>query len=126
MVVDSSALLAILFAEAGAEQLAALLAQAEQPMMSAVNYTECLIHLLDRAPAAADTLEQALANFALDIVPVDRSLASAAARARLRFPINLGDCYAYALAKQRGVMLLTLDQDFAKTDVSLVSLSGLL
>ncbi len=122
MVVDSSALLAVLFAEPSAERLANIMSAAERPLMSAVNYTECLIRVLDRAPAAAKTLELALAEFALEIVPVDRALASDAAAARLRHPVNLGDCFAYALAKSRGMPLLTLDADFAKTDVALVDL----
>jgi ribonuclease VapC len=122
VVVDTSALLAVLFAEPPAERVARILSAAEQPMMSAVNYTECLIRVLDRAPAAAQTLERVLAEFALEIVPVDRSLASDAAQARLRYPINLGDCFAYALAKARGMALLTLDADFSKTDVELVEL----
>jgi ribonuclease VapC len=63
-----------------------------------------------------------LEEFALDIVPVDRALAGAAAQARLRYPINLGDCFAYALAKSRGMGLLTLGTDFGKTDVALVEL----
>lgn len=123
VVVDSSALLAVLFAEPLAERVANILSAAEQPVMSAVNYTECLIRVLDRAPAAAKTLELALAEFALEIVPVDRALASDAASARLRYPINLGDCFAYALAKSRGMALLTLDTDFGKTDVVLVDLT---
>ena len=123
VVVDSSALLAVLFAEPCAERVATILSAAEQPMMSAVNYTECLIRVLDRAPTAAETLDLALAEFALEIVPVDRALASDAAQARLRYPINLGDCFAYALAKSRGLALLTLDSDFGKTDVELVDLT---
>ncbi|MGD9582937.1 MAG: type II toxin-antitoxin system VapC family toxin [Lysobacterales bacterium] len=123
MVVDTSALLAVLFAEPQAERVAQILSAADQPMMSAVNYTECLIRVMDRAPAAAGTLELALAEFALEIVPVDRAMASDAAQARLRYPINLGDCFAYALAKARGMALLTLDADFSKTDVALVALT---
>jgi ribonuclease VapC len=91
-------------------------------MMSAVNYTECLIRVLDRAPQAAESLERVLAEFALEIVPVDRVLAHAAALARLQYPINLGDCYAYALAMQRALPLLSLDSDFGKTDVQLVAI----
>lgn len=122
MVVDTSALLAVLFAEPQAQRIADILSAAEQPVMSAVNYTECLIRVLDRAPDAAELLERALAEFALDIVPVDRVLASAAAHARLQYPINLGDCFAYSLAKARSLPLLTLDSDFNKTDVELVSI----
>lgn len=122
MVVDTSALLAVLFAEPQAQQIAEILSGAEQPMMSAVNYSECLIRVLDRAPDMAEILERALAEFALEIVPVDRGLASAAALARLKYPINLGDCFAYSLAKARGLKLLTLDSDFSKTDVQLVAI----
>ncbi len=122
MVVDTSVLLAVLFAEPQAQRLAQILSTANQPMMSAVNYTECLIRVLDRAPDAAETLERALAEFALEVVPVDRVLASAAAQARLQYPINLGDCFAYSLAKARGLPLLTLDSDFNKTDVQLVAI----
>jgi len=122
MVVDTSALLAVLFAEPQAARMAQILSAAAQPMMSAANYTECLIRVLDRAPQAAASLERVLAEFALEIVPVDRTLAHAAALARLQYPINLGDCYAYALAKQRALPLLTLDADFGKTDVEIVGL----
>ena len=121
MVVDSSALLAVLFAEPQAQRIAELLSAAERPIISAVNYAECLIRVLDRAPDSAETLERALAGFALEVVPVDLLLASIAANARLRYPINLGDCFAYALAKTRNVPLLTLDRDFRKTDIQLVA-----
>jgi len=118
---DSSALLAVLFAEPQAERIAQILSKSEHPIISAVNYTECLIRVLDRAPDAAETLEHALAGFALEVVPVDRLLARVAANARLRYPINLGDCFAYALAKTRNLALLTLDGDFSKTDIQLVA-----
>lgn len=124
MVVDTSALLALLFGEPQAERIAELLSSAEQPMMSAVNYTECLIRVLDRAPEAANTLDNALAAFDLEVVPVDRALANAAAQARLKYPINLGDCFAYSLAKARGLALITLDSDFNKTDVQLVAIES--
>ncbi len=124
MVVDTSALLAVLFGEPHAERIAEILSSANQPMMSAVNYTECLIRVLDRAPEAANTLEIALAAFDLEVVPVDRVLANTAAQARLQYPINLGDCFAYSLAKARGLALLTLDSDFNKTDVQLVAIES--
>ncbi len=122
MVVDTSALLAVLFGEPRATQLAQILSTANHPIMSAVNYTECLIRVLDHAPDAAKTLERTLAEFDLEVVPVDRVLASAAALARLRYPINLGDCFAYSLAKARGLPMLTLDSDFKKTDIELVAI----
>jgi ribonuclease VapC len=124
VVVDTSALLAVLFGEPPALRIAEALTAAGRPLISAVNYTECLIRVWDRAPGVGDALDDSLAGFAFEIVPIDRPLAVAAARARLRYPINLGDCYAYALAKDRGMPLLTLDRDFARTDVVLVDLDA--
>jgi ribonuclease VapC len=122
MVVDTSALLAVLFGEPRAAELAQILSSANGPIMSAVNYAECLLRVLDRAPDAAESLERTLAEFDLEIVPVDRALANAAAQARSRYPINLGDCFAYSLAKARGLPMLTLDSDFKKTDIQLVAI----
>jgi ribonuclease VapC len=58
------------------------------------------------------------------IVPCDASLAGAAYEAWLRYGrgrhpagLNFGDCFAYALAKQRGEPLLFKGDDFAKTDI---------
>lgn len=39
---------------------------------------------------------------------------------RLRYPLNLGDCFAYALAKQEDCPLLTLDRDFRNTDIEVI------
>jgi len=55
-------------------------------------------------------------------VPDERALAHAVALARLQYRIELGGCYAYALAKQRALPLLTLDPDFGKSDSELVGL----
>ena len=46
--------------------------------------------------------------------------AEIAASARLRYPLNLGDCFAYALAKDEACPLLTLDRDFRKTDLAVI------
>lgn len=46
--------------------------------------------------------------------------ARVAAEARLRFPLNLGDCFAYALAKVERQAILTLDSDFRCLDVAVV------
>ena len=54
MVVDTSALLAVLFAEPQAQSIAKILSASDLLLMSAVNYTECLIRVLDRAPDSAE------------------------------------------------------------------------
>jgi len=122
MTVDSSVLLSILFAEPTAswaeEQLTV---HAGRLVMSTVNLTEVLIRIRDRRPQHIDRLEAQLLNSGIDFVAPDVEQASLAAEARLRYPLNLGDCFAYALAKSRGLSLLTLDTDFRAVDIPVVS-----
>ena len=54
------------------------------------------------------------------LIPPTREQAETAAGARLRFPLNPGDCFAYALANHEECSLLTLDNDFRKTDLNVV------
>lgn len=54
----------------------------------------------------------------IQFIAPDRAQAELAARDRLRFPINFGDCFAYALAKTQNVPLLTLDRPYARTQVA--------
>lgn len=54
------------------------------------------------------------------LIPPTSVQAEMAAAARIRYPLNLGDCFAYALAKDDDVALLTLDRDFRSTDVFLM------
>ncbi len=125
MVVDSSAILAIYFREAQAEWAAEQLAGADRLLMSTVNLTETLIRLRDRQPADADDLEQRLLGSGIEFIPPDTTQATLAASARLTFPLNLGDCFAYALAKTENVPLLTLDRDFRTLDVPLILPPGM-
>ena len=53
-------------------------------------------------------------------MPPTESHAEIAARARLRYPLNLGDCFAYALAKDEDQALLTLDRDFRRSDLKVI------
>jgi ribonuclease VapC len=60
-------------------------------------------------------------TFGLEIVPVDRKLATAAVSAFDRYGtarLNLSDCFAYGLAKSRGLPLLFKGNDFLKTDIT--------
>jgi ribonuclease VapC len=117
MVVDTSALLAILFEEPGAQWAAEQLDKhARELRMSTVNLAETLIRLRDRQPQLADGLEEQVLSAGIRFVPPDTEQARVAAAARLRFPLNLGDCFAYALAVTEGVPILTLDDDFRRLD----------
>lgn len=123
MVVDTSAVLAILFRESSGTSIASLLADSPGvPVMSTVNYTEVLILVGDRRAGSEEEIRLRLDAMNIRIEAVSAEQAALAATARLRFPLNLGDCFAYALAKSTGLPLLTLDRDFRKTDLRLVSL----
>ncbi|MBI5478798.1 MAG: type II toxin-antitoxin system VapC family toxin [Deltaproteobacteria bacterium] len=117
MVVDTSALLALLFGEPSASWVAAqLTAHAGALRMSTVNLAETLIRLRDRQPHLADQLEQRVLTSGIRFVPPDVRQAQTAARARLAYPLNLGDCFAYALAAAEGCGILTIDRDFRAVD----------
>ncbi len=121
MVIDTSALLALFFNEKHAlwveEQMS------RQPgalLMSTVNLAETLILLKDRQPKLFEALKDEIMSSSLRFVPPTPSQALIAAEARGRYPLNLGDCFAYALAKEEECPLLTLDRDFRKTDARVI------
>ena len=118
MIVDSSPLLAILFEEPTAPWAEAqLTANAGKLSMSTVNLTEVLIRLRDRRPDNFAQLESQIMNSGIQFVAPDVEQACLAAEARLKFPLNLGDCFAYALAAEQGDGLLFKGDDFPRTDV---------
>lgn len=130
MVVDASAIIAIIFEQAEAPDCMAALQTDESRLLSAVNYVEAgtvmagRIRNGDRHEAIAD-LDAFLADFRIAIAPTDESLARVAMRARLdygrgfgtRGGLNFGDCFAYALAKRHSAPLLYVGDDFALTDI---------
>lgn len=130
MVVDASAIIAIMFEEAEAPDCMVALQTGASRLISAVNYVEAgtvmagRIRNGDRHEAIAD-LDAFLSDFRISIASIDESLARAAMRARLdygkgfgtRGGLNFGDCFAYALAKRHSAPLLYVGVDFALTDV---------
>jgi uncharacterized protein with PIN domain len=90
----------------------------ERLRMSWVNIAEAGM-VLDRvAPGASAQLEQALAALGIEPLEADFSLLRIAITARSRFPLNFGDCFAYAHAHERDEALITLDADFLATDLA--------
>ena len=85
--------------------------------MSTVNLAETLIRLYDRQPRLAPSLQKEIWQSGIKFVPPSIEHAELAAQARLRYPLNLGDCFAYALAQTEGLPLLTLDSDFKQADI---------
>lgn len=121
MVVDTSVLLAIFFAEPEGEWAAARLAEhAPELRMSTVNLTETLILVKDRQPQLFQTIEAELLGSNIRFVPPDVEQARIAAEARLRYPLNLGDCFAYALAVVENCPILAIDRDFRSMDLPVI------
>jgi len=117
MVVDTSVLLAVLFAEEHGTWAAERLNEfASELCMSTVNLAETLILIRDRQPERADELTEIVFAGGMLFVPPDAAQARLAAHARLAYPLNLGDCFAYALAVVRNDTILTMDTDFKATD----------
>ena len=126
MIVDTSAILAILFDEPDADRYARAIAGAPRCRMSVAGYLEAAIVLESRAgPEAAHELDRFLERAAIELAPVTADHARAARRAWRRFGkgnhpagLNFGDCFAYALAEISGEPLLFKGSDFARTDVA--------
>ena len=74
--------------------------------MSTVNLAEALILLEDRQPRLFEQLRTRLLTSGIRFVAPDAEQATTAAAARLRLPLNLGDCFAYALAVAQALLHL--------------------
>ena len=126
MIVDTSAVLAILFAEDDAARYADAIAQADMRLISAANYLEAGIVVDNQISAAAGRQLDALISRAeIQVEAVTREHADIARRAYLDFGrgnhaarLNFGDCFAYALSKATGLPLLFKGNDFTKTDLA--------
>ncbi len=125
MVVDSSALVAILLGEAESDALALALAGAEMPVICAPNWLEAMMVIATRlGGAGVKALGELLEAAEVQVEPADVELAQTAFEAWRRFgkghhpaALNFGDCFAYALASRRGDALLFKGDDFLQTDI---------
>ena len=125
MIVDSSALLAILFREPDAPQFEQAVATTPDCRMSVANALEASIVVEGRGGVAAgDELDAFLEAAGIGLAPVTAEHLVAARRAWRRFGkgnhpagLNFGDCFAYALAEASGEPLLFKGDDFARTDI---------
>ena len=121
MIIDTSILIAIFFNEdRGLEAAEILQKHRENLKMSTVNLSEVLILVEDRQPQSFDKISQELFSSGIQFVEPTVEDACTAAKARLKYPLNLGDCFAYALAKREGETLFTFDSDFRKTDIDVL------
>lgn len=126
LIVDTSALLAILLPEAEGPQYYERLRAAQQPVMSSVSKVETLMVLISRQSTTAQPLFMRLQqSLALRIMAVDDTLADLALTAFVRYgkrrhpaALNFGDCFSYALAKRYNAPLLYKGHDFSQTDIA--------
>ncbi len=125
MIVDSSALLALILREPGWERLLDAVAGAEWIAVGAPTLVETGIVLTSRLGAAArPVLAMLIEDLALSVVPFDAAHAREAriafatyGRGRHPAALNFGDCLTYAVAKLSGAPLLFVGDDFSRTDV---------
>lgn len=123
IIVDTSAVIAMLCGEPETATFAEALAASRRRAISAANYVECALVLASR-PLIRPQFEPWLETTRIGIIAVDEELARGAIAAFERFGkgrhaagLNFGDCFAYALAKSLDAPLLFKGGDFAKTDV---------
>jgi ribonuclease VapC len=125
LAVDTSAVLAMLLREPGAEAVLERLCQAVQPAVAAPTRTEILlVALVKLGETGMERAREFLDQQALLTVAWDGELADQAAEAFARFGkgrqasgLNFGDCFSYALAERLKVPLLFVGNDFSRTDL---------
>ena len=126
MIVDTSAIVAILLGETGAATLEEALVRSSTARMSAASYVElcAAVHRPDR-PEIIRNLDRLLLAYGIRIEPLDEAQARVAAQAYRDYGrgsahparLNLGDAFSYALASVTGEPLLFVGDDFARTDI---------
>ena len=127
MIIDTSAIIAILREEPEARSCAEAIANASSLRVSAVNYVEAAV-VIDgsRNPIASRRFDDLLREAQLIVEPVTGEQARIAREAYRDFGkgsghpegLNFGDCFAYALAKATGEPILFKGDDFILTDLS--------
>ena len=125
MIVDTSAVLAILFSEADANRYETAIAQATHCRMSVANLVEAAMVVESRVgPSGGDQLDILVERSPIELVPVTLEQAQVARRTWRRFGkgnhpagLNFGDCFAYALAETTREPLLFKGSDFSLTDI---------
>jgi ribonuclease VapC len=125
VIVDSSAVLAIVFREPDGRRYLSAVLDAAARRMSVSNWLETTMVVDRRGNAlAVNWFEDFIQNAEIELMPVSISQAAIARRAWHMFGrgvhparLNYGDCFAYALAKETREPLLFKGNDFAQTDV---------
>jgi ribonuclease VapC len=126
MIVDSSALVAMMLSEPERSRMEESIARAETRLLSSASYLEASTILISRVgPDAVRDLDLVVVRFHIEVIPFTETQARLAREAFKRYgkgrhpaKLNFGDCMAYASAKETGEGLLFKGTDFAQTDVA--------
>lgn len=120
--VDTSALMAIVLGEPEADACIAVLASEGEILISAGTVAEALIVAARRK--VGEEMTSLIDGLGVEIIPVTATAARRIAQAYERWgkginpaALNLGDCFAYEVAKDHACRLLFVGQDFSKTDI---------
>jgi ribonuclease VapC len=126
VIIDTSAVVAMVRGQADAERLRVAVRSTASKSMSAANYLEAAIVVDSRRdPVASRELDDALDRYDIAVVSVTEAHARIAREAYRDFgkgsghpaQLNLGDCFAYALARDTGEALLYKGADFRHTGI---------
>jgi ribonuclease VapC len=128
VVIDSSAILAIIYAEPEAQTFLHLINQSDRCLLSSPGYVELSIVLGTRhGEKGVENLDRLLESLSVTMVPFTPAQARLAAEAFLKFgkgrhpaKLNMGDCFSHAPAKDMGQPLLFKGNDFGQTDIDKV------
>jgi ribonuclease VapC len=126
MILDTSAIIAILFAEDDAEIYAQAITRADSCRLSAATFVETAIVVESQTKNnGSRQLDAFIRRAGIAIDPVTEEQAHIARQAFIDFGkgrhpagLNYGDCFSYALSKATREPLLFKGKDFAKTDLS--------
>jgi ribonuclease VapC len=128
MVIDTSALLALLFHEPEASSVAKHLSETAVPHISALTVFESkMVVAARKGPQGTRELDLLFHTLDFKVVPLDSEQSDLAMEAWSRFgkgrhkaSLNLGDCCSYALSKKLGLPLMYKGNDFSETDLDCV------
>jgi len=129
MVVDTSALLAVILKEPSRQSILNRLESSAPRVLSAVSLLEAGMVVRSRlGPSAMPLLQELVDDLGCEVIPFDQMQARLAVNAFSRFgkglghraQLNFGDCAVYALAISRGEAVLALGNDFSATDLAVL------
>jgi ribonuclease VapC len=132
VIVDTSAVIALIQGEPEAIDVATALVAAAQPAMSAPSATECVIVLSHRyGPTGRTVFERVRQEFGIAVAQYTEAHVAVAHRAFLEYGkgrhpagLNFGDCLSYATARLGAEPLLAIGDDFTQTDLEFDGLIG--